>query len=170
MKFAKVTMFVLVAMFAFVSNATAQKFGYVNSQQILAEYPQAKTADNQLATYQKQLISKGESMVKSFEADYKDFATKAQSGTLSQVQMQQKEKALGEKQQAIQKYEIEVKQKIAKKRQDLIKPILDKVQNAIEAVGKENGYTMIFDTASGTILHAQDSDDVTAKVKAKLGF
>ena len=45
----------------------AQKYGYVNSSQLLVNLPEVKTADSQLEAYQKQLITKGEEMVKSFE-------------------------------------------------------------------------------------------------------
>ena len=48
---------------------------------------------------------------------------------------------------------------------------MEKVQKAIQDVGKEGGYTMIFDTSTfNAILFAEDSDDVTSQVKAKLGI
>ena len=90
--------------------------------------------------------------------------------TRESVQMQEKEGELGLEQQKIQQYEVEVQQKIIKKREELYQPILDKVKVAIEAVGKDNGYTMIFDASNGTILHANDGDNVMTLVKTKLGM
>jgi len=147
---------------------SAQKFGYVNSTQLLVDMPDVKSADNQLETYQKQLISKGEAMVKSFEQKYQAYIEKANSGTLSKIQMQKEEGTLATEQQNIQKYELEVQQKIIGKREELYKPILAKVQTAIDAVGAEGGYTMIFDSSTGALLHAAASEDLTAKIKAKL--
>ena len=68
-------------------------------------------------------------------------------------------------------YEQEVMQKVAKKREDLLRPILDKVDAAVKAVGKENGYGMIFDTSLfNFILSADESEDVMPMVKKKLGI
>ncbi len=158
---------ILVASTTFLSAQTA-KFGYVNSQELLAEMPEIKEADSELETYQKQLISKGQDMVKTLEAEYKDYVESAQKGLLSQVQIQQTETQLATKQQEIQAYEQEVQQKIIEKRETLYKPILDKVKMAIESYGKANGYTMIFDTSSGTLLHAEESDNLLDSIKQEL--
>jgi len=158
---------ILLAVFAVVT-VNAQKFGHINSQQLLLDSPEVKAADTQLETYQNTLVEKGKKMVADFETEYTQYMTEASGKTLSPVQMQTKEAALAEKQQAIQKYEIEVQQKLGMKREELYKPIIDKINVAIEAVGKEGGYTMIFDTATGALVHAVDSENLLEKVKAKL--
>lgn len=61
-------------------------------------------------------------------------------------------------------------EKVGKKRDELIKPILEKAQNAIQTVGKENGYSYIFDASGGAVVFAKDSDNVMPLVKAKLGI
>lgn len=151
-----------------VAISQAAKFGYVNSQELLAEMPEIKQADAELDTYQKQLVSKGQEMIKVLETEYQSYVESAKQGLLSQVQVQQKEAALGAKQQEIQQYEQEVQQKLAVKREALYKPILDKVKGAIESYGKENGYTMIFDTSTGTLLHAVESENLITQIKARL--
>ena len=148
----------------------AQKFGYLNSAQLLSELPEVKAADADLEAYQKQLIASGENMVKSFEVKYQQYVKDVNEGILSQVQMQQKEGELGQEQQKIQQYEVEVQQKILKKREELYQPILDKVKKALEEIGKEKGYTMIFDASNGVILHANESENVMPLVKKKLGL
>ncbi|MBK7698669.1 MAG: hypothetical protein IPJ39_08055 [Saprospiraceae bacterium] len=70
-----------------------------------------KLADNQVQALQNDLVAKGEEMVIKFEADYKAYMTEANSGTLSKVQMQQKEEVLVAKQNDIKKYETEIQQK-----------------------------------------------------------
>lgn len=164
----KKNLFLLVIL-AFSSAAFAQKFGYVNTQELLVSLPEVKAADNELETYQKQLLSIGQGKVAEFEAEYKKYAEDAQKGILSQVQIQAKEAELTQKQEEIQKYEVEVQSQLAAKREELYKPILDKVKNTIDAYGKENGYTMIFDSSAGAILHAMESDNLIGALKAKLG-
>lgn len=151
-------------------SAQAQKFGYVNSTLILSELPAIKSADSELEAYQKQLVSKGETMVSSFEQKYKSYAEQAQAGTLSSVQMQQKEQELATEQQSIQAYELEIQNKLLKKREDLYQPILDNVNKVLTAMGDEGGYTMIFDSSTGGILHAAESNDLTEALRAKLGI
>ena len=57
------------------------------------------------------------------------------------------------------------------KRAELLAPLLEKIQNAINAVGKEKGYTYIIDVATGaTVYIGTDAVDVTKDVKAKLGI
>jgi outer membrane protein len=147
----------------------SQKFGYVNSQELLLSIPEVKAADTELETFQKQLMAIGQTKVKDFEAEYKKYGEDAQKGILSQVQTQAKETELMAKQEEIQKYEYEVQSKLGTKREELYKPLLDKVKAAIDAYGKENSYTMIFDSSAGTILHAIESDNLLAPLKLKLG-
>jgi len=148
----------------------SQKYAYLNSTQLLLEMPQVKTADSQLETYQQSLVTKGETMVKAFEGDYNKYVEEAQGGTLTGLQMQQRESALAQKQKEIQNYELEVQQLIGTKREELYKPILDKVKVVVEQVGKDNGYTMIFDSSTGGMLYAAEADNIMALVKSKLGI
>lgn len=162
---------ILIAAFCFTfSTIQAQKFGYISSTQLLIDHPDIKTADAELVTYQNQLIAKGQQMVKDLESAYQTYMAEADTGNLSQVEMQQKEGELAVKQQEIQKYEYEVQNQIAEKRQELYQPILDKIQVIIEEVGKEQNYTMIFDSSTGGILSADEDQDLIAEIKSRLGI
>lgn len=61
---------------------------------------------------------------------------------------------------------------IVTKREDLLEPILEKLQNAIDAVAEEKGYTIVLNqtNSSGvsTILYGPEEDDVTQAVLKKL--
>lgn len=170
MNISKITTLITITLLLTGLSMNAQKFGYLNSAQLLAEFPEVSAADSQLETYQKQLVGEGEAMVKRLESKFQAYSKEAQEGLLSQVQMAKKEEELGKEQQKIQAYEMEVQNKILSKREELYKPILDKLKVAIEAVGKDNGYTMIFDSSAGTILHANDSENVMSLVRTKLGM
>jgi outer membrane protein len=150
--------------------AQAQKFGYVNTQELLSNMADMKLADNQLQAFQNDMVSKGEQMVIKFESEYKAYMNEANSGTLSKVQMKQKEDVLVAKQEEIKKYENETQLKVIAKREELYKPIIDRVKTEIEKYGKENGFTMIFDSSSGVIIHAADSENLMPVLKTKLGI
>lgn len=156
-----------------MNSVFAQKYGHMNSGTILSELPETKAADTQLRTYQEQLIKKGQGMAMAFEKEYTAFAKEYQDGKVTPAVAQAKEAEFRKKQEELQQYEQKVRADVSIKREEVFTPILKRVQDAIDVVGKENGYTMIFDTsaiANNPIVFAADADDVTAKVKAKLGM
>jgi outer membrane protein len=73
-------------------------------------------------------------------------------------------------QEAIQKFEQDAQQMVSTERERLLKPILERVDAAIKAVAIENQYLMVFDTSSGSMLFAAETEDVTALVKKKMGI
>lgn len=162
------TTFTLLFTLLLAFGAQAQKFGYVNSTELIRSLPEVKTADAQLESYQKELFTKGEQMVKAFEADYTAYIAKVNSGELSQLQQQKDEARLTSDQQKIQQYEQEVQEKLGQKKQDLYQPILDKVQKVVDQVGKELGYTMIFDTSMGGLVYVAESDNLLSIIQARL--
>jgi outer membrane protein len=148
----------------------AQKFGYLNSNELLSMHPLVKGADSILTIYQNQQMEQGQKLVASFQKSYEDYVKEANSGNLSKIQMGEKENQLAQEQSKIRDYETEMQKKVTQKREELYKPILDNIQTAINLVGKELNYTFIFDTGAGGILFAMPADNIIDKVKAKLGF
>ncbi|HLF64599.1 MAG TPA: OmpH family outer membrane protein [Saprospiraceae bacterium] len=149
----------------------AQKFGHINTSALLEAMPEVKTADQLLAAFQEGLIKGGETKAATFEADYKKYLEDVNNGVLSKVQQADRENALAKAQQEIQQYEQQVQLQVLQKREELLKPILQKVDEAIKAEGKEGGYLFIFDSSvSGALLFAQESDDLLSAVKKRLGI
>lgn len=149
----------------------AQKFGHLNSGNLLIQLPETKAADASLETYQKQLGDKFQKKIVDFRTRAQKFISQAQDGTLPKVEIAKRQEALTKEEQALAKEEAELTQKVQQKREELLAPILQKVDKAIKDVGKENGYRMIFDTSIlNSVLFAQDADDVMPMVKAKLGI
>ncbi len=146
----------------------AQKFGYINSQAILAQLPEVKQADSELEALQKQLQKRGQGMVEQLQKDYAEIQQKVEQGTLSPLQQQEEGKKLEGRQQEIQKFEQEMVQKIQTKRNELLEPIYKRVNDAIASVAKEGGFQFIFDQQ--VLLYFEDSMDISAQVKAKLGI
>lgn len=159
--------FITLAVFA----APAQKYAHLNFGLLVSGLPEVKAADTELEAYQKQLTAKGEEMAKAWQEKAQAFAQKAQSGEMAPVEQQKQQAALEKEREEILGYEEEINAKMQQKRQELLKPIIDKAEAAIKEVAQENGYLMIFDTSVfNSILFAQDTDDVLPLVKAKLGI
>ena len=165
--------FALAAFVIFVAASTAidgtVKIGYLNSAAILQELPDVKAANADLEVLQKQLQKKAEKKYADFEAKYKEAAQMQQAGTLSPAQAAEKEAQLKTMQDEIGKNDQEMRQQLAKKQEELIGPIMTRVNTAIEAVGKEGGYQMIFDVSvPGVIVYADEAQDISTTVKGKL--
>jgi len=143
----------------------------MNYGNLLEQVPELKSGNTQLETYRDQLVKQGQDRAKKWEQEVQALQAQAQAGELTGLQMKQAEERLGKEQQAIAAMEQDVMNKIAVKREEILKPILDRIDAAVKAVGKENGYSMIFDSSIyNFILSAEDSDDVTPLVKKKLGL
>ncbi len=153
------------------SSFAQQKYGHINFNGLVSQMAETKAADSELEAFQKQLVSKGEEMAKTFQGKVAKFQQEIQGGGVTPKDQAEREKVLGAEQQSIIQYEQEVQQKLAAKREQLIKPIVEKAQKAIEEYAKANGYGMVFDTSIfNSVLFAQDSDDLMSAIKAKLGI
>lgn len=148
----------------------AQKFGYVDSQALISELPAVKEANAEIETLKAQMQKKGQNMVQALEAKVKDLQGKEAAGQLSRVQIETESANLQAEQQKIAEFEQKSQQQIYQKSETLLAPIQQKIQDAIDAVAAEQGYTYVFDASLGILLYADPSNDITALVKAKLGM
>lgn len=165
--------FALAAFVIFVAASSAvqsgSKIAFINSAGIMADLPDVKAAQADLEVTQNQLQKKGEKMVEDYKAAEREVLQRAQAGTLSPQQQETEGKRLQEKQQEIQKFDQKMREDLAKKQQELFEPLQLKMQTAVDAVGKEGSYTMVFDiSVPGIIIYADQATDVSAAVKAKL--
>ncbi len=165
----KLFLFCLIAFLVSTQQINAQKFGHINSAQIIEGHPSIGLANTQLETFQKSLLDPLELKARDFETKYRAFLEEANNGTLSQVVTQTKQAELQTEQEALATEEQQIKFKVMQKREELLQPILTEVDSIIQDLGKEGNYTMIFDTSvSGALLFAEDGNDLTEVVKARL--
>ncbi len=145
-----------------------QKFGYVNSGELIKLMPETKKAEASLQAYVKSLENEFGGLQTNYQKQISEF--QAQEKTMVDAIKQTKIKAIQDLEQQMQQSQVSGQQKVAAKREQLFKPILDKAEKAVKEVGKENGYDYIFDASTGSFIYAKDSHDVMALVKTKLGI
>ncbi len=163
--------FVLICLLSAAAfSASAQKIGYVNSQGLLSLMPEVKEANSNLETYSAQLSKRAEQMYQSLQTKAAALQQKRDSGEISPKQLEIELATLQQEEQKLVEFQGKSQNEIALKQNELIQPILDKVQEAIDAVAKEESFTYVFDSSQGMILYADESTDITDKVKAKLGI
>ncbi len=153
----------------------AQKFGHLNSASILAVMPGVEESDEALKVYQDSLVSIGEAKAAELKKDYETFMADYNEGNVPPVKAQQKQEELQKREQELAQYEQVIYSLVNEKRQKLLEPLIAQLQSAIDEVGKEGSYTLIFETGASAagfsaILFAPESEDITAQVKAKLNI
>lgn len=161
---------VVLLLIGTVQSSIAQKVGHMNSDLLLSQMPAMKSANSQLEAFSKQKEKEIAGKLDKLDSFYAETMQAAQAGKLSPVEQNQKEAELQRKQADLQKAQQAAQLAIAKKQEELLQPIIDRVDKAIKEVGEEKGYDYIFNTNAGHIIHAKDADDVTALVKKKLGM
>ena len=149
-----------------------QKFGFLNSASIMQEMPEVKEAEANLEVLQKQLQSKGQSMLEEFQAKYQELERKNAQGEISPKELDVEAQALKQKETELAAFEQDMQNQLLERREELLSPIFERVNTAIQQVAEEEGYTYIFDASPGTgfLLYADESTNVEDKVKAKLGM
>ena len=164
-----VKLLMLSCCFLMVTNVMAQKFGHTNSIGLFQSLTEWKSAEKQLETYAQQLQKQLKTDEEAFLKDAQTLQQNIQAGLLSQAQVDQKRVEFQQREQNLLKQQQDAQQKAAKKENDLFAPIKERVNTAIKAVMAEGGYLYIFDTAQGAIVPGPNAEDITSKIKAKMG-
>jgi outer membrane protein len=147
--------------------AQAQKLGFVNTNQIVAEAPGAAEARQSLEAEMQGYRTELDRL--ETELDSLQTAWERQQSTLSATARQQRQTELQQKFTGYQQRAAELQQTAQRREQELIAPLMQRIAGMIEEVRVEGGYSMIFDAAAGSIIVAADPAlDVTQQVLAKL--
>ncbi len=154
------------ALAAGTAEAQTLKIAYINSQEILEKAPGAREAQQ------------------AFEQDMQGFTTEAQQLqdelTRMQQQLAQQELTLSpeakrnrqeqiqQKAQAAQTRMAEMDQIAARRRSELVQPVMDRITAVIETMREQGSYSLILDVAAGSIIAADPGLDLTAEVLRQL--
>lgn len=162
---------VMIALLAFGGSAMAQKtikLGHINSNELMQIMPGRDSAQAALQKDIEDLQAEMETMKKEYENRVNDYLAKKDQ--LSELIRKTKESDLQAMGARIEEFQQNAQKQLEERQEALLKPIIDRAKKAIEEVGKENGYTYIFDAGVGAVLYSQDSDDIMPLVKKKLGL
>ena len=159
----------LIAVLALPMLASAQtlKVGLVDTNEIISKMPETAAAQNTLNEAQKKYQAELQRIDEEFQRQYEEL--QAMSDDELPAIKERKVRQLQETQQKGEAFQQQVMQDLQKQQEELMAPVLQKVRNAIESVGKENGFTLIQEMVNA-IYFASPVEDITPMVKAKLGI
>ncbi|MBS1517969.1 MAG: OmpH family outer membrane protein [Bacteroidetes bacterium] len=181
----KLLIFIITAAgFLFSGNLMAQvKIGFVDSEVILKQLPEAQKVQKQLEDLQKlylDTIQTKETELKSkaetFKTRYADAQKSVESGTVSsEADLKSLNEEISGLQNELQllsesldNYKQNIQNSLLQTQQELFKPVKEKITKTIEEVSKSLKINFVFDKADGTLLYGDKEFDITFKVLDKL--
>ncbi len=157
----------LMLMLALPFALSAQKLGYVNSQELFAQMPELNQVKLRMDTLQNQYETSLANMQEEFNKKLSTF--QSEQATLTDGVKEFRQQELAEMEQRIQLFYQTAQQDIQKKQQEYLTPLHEKMTKAIQAVGEAEGFTYIFDS-SAMVYISTDAVNVMPQVKTRLGI
>jgi outer membrane protein len=165
----------LISIFFFIFGlnfVNAQRFGYIDTDFILNKMPEYKKAQEEIDRLSEAWEKEVQEMAKAIEVLY---------SSLQAEQVLLTDEMKKERTEAIKKKEAELKEYQKKvfgfgglfflKKQELIKPVQDKLWDAAEKVAKQNNLAIVFDKAGELVMIYTDPRyDYTDFVLDELGL
>ena len=142
------------------------KIGYINSQVIIAEDPGATAAQEQ---FRREMVP-FESELQALETEIAGLVSRyqAQQITLTANARRTRADEISQKQQAYQERMAQIEAEAARRQQELVQPIMERINNIIQEIRSAGSYTFIFDVAGGGLIAADESFDLTSEVQERL--
>ena len=147
--------------------ADAQKFGHIDAQDLLLNLPERTQAQATIEAEAKGYEAEIIRLQDELRTMYGEYQAKA--NTWPDAIRAQKETEIQQKDQGLQEFSQTIQMELARMEESLLAPMIQRVSTAIEEVGKEHGFTYIFDSSMGATLY-NGGEDVTDLVKTKLGL
>lgn len=152
-----------------LASAQTLKIGLVDVNEIVPKMPESTEASKQLDEASKKYDEEFNKLQEEMQRRVDEFQNMSQD-ELPAIR-ERKTRELADYQAKIEQFSNEARQHLQNMYQELMAPILQKVQTAIQAVGKEGGYSLIQDK-NPQIIYYFDAPviDITNDVKAKIGI
>ncbi len=162
----KLTFALLFTVFLGLNAAFAQqKIAYADQDSILVSMPEFKGQQKILESYGKQLQATLADKEKQLQTKYGEFEAGAPNWIPEVVD--EKRKEISRLQQEYQDFQQNSQVNFGRKREEVLAPLMVKIQEGIDTVAKESGYNMVLPVTM--LLYADNADDITNKVITKLG-
>ena len=170
MKTIKLTLFAVL--FA-TSMVYGQKFAYVDTEYILSHIPEYNEAQKKLDEISAQWQAEIEKKYAEIDKLYKAF--QAEHMLLTEEMKKKREEEIIKKEREVkefQKQKFGYEGELFRKRKELVKPIQDKVFDAVQKVAEEKAYGIIFDKSSSnvTMIYTNSKLDESDKIIRQLGY
>ena len=149
-----------------------QKYAYVNTEYILQNIPEFVKAQEEIDNLSIEWQAEIENLFAEIDALYKQYQNDAP--LLTQDMKNRRENEIIAKEKAakdLQKKRFGVDGDLFKRRQEMIRPIQDKIYTAIEKRAKQKQYTFVFDRSdNSSIMYADPRNDLSNDILKDMGY
>ena len=145
------------------------KIGYVDSNEIMNNFEEVRQVQIDLEKEQRKLESEFNNLVAQLDSLQQDY--ERQRLLMSDTRRIEKENQIINMKKTAEEFQLKKfgpEGEIYRKQNELLKPVLKKIDEAIQKVGSEQGYDFIMDAMSGALLYALDSHNLTEDVMEEL--
>lgn len=150
------------------------RIGYTNLELVLSYLPEAQQVEQQLRTYERKIVEQLNIKQSYLQTKIEEYTDLKQQGKLTAAQEEERRKEIMRLDEEIKRFQEESEQNYLKKKAELLQPIIDKLQKAIDELAAAEGYDYILNNSNATgvafILHGPKEHDVTEKLLKKLGI
>lgn len=169
-KILSLTLFIFLTNTSLFSQATPQIIiAYVNSDELLAEFPEKEEAKKQLITLNENYKKELELMQNEYNKKYSDYIT-YQSSLAENIKLRRMQELTGLENRMQQFMELAQKD-IEFQEKEMLASLKKQINEAINSVGVENKFTVIYDLANpGIAFVTPEAVNANPLVKKKLGI
>ena len=168
MKLFKNLLLASVLFLGFMTANAQSKVAHINTQELVAAMPETKQMQEELKKVAQAYDTEYKSQGTALQAKVQKYDQEAPSQTDAKNSERMQE--VQELKNKLQVYAQQAQQELAKKQEDLYKPISDKAKKAIEDVAAELGFEYVFDSYPGAGLVVFKGKDLMPSVKTKLSI
>ena len=149
-----------------LASAQTVKIGYLNPDDVLKSMPEFKTVESTLAD-----LSKYEDQLAAMQTELKTKMDEYDKLGANEPQSikERKAKDIEDLQTRLQQFYQQAQTELQRKQAELAQPLHSKLQDAVDAVGKEGSFTVVL-YKDMMLYYATPAVDITPMVKAKLGI
>lgn len=166
------TFFLVIALVFGTGFAYSQKYAYIDSDYILSNMPEYDEAKEKLDKLADRWTKEIENMYEVLQMKKDNFAR--EEVLLPEEERKKREEEINKLEteaMQMQKTRFGVKGDYFNKRQELIKPIQDKVYDAMQQVASKRSYSFVFDKANqSNLVYADSKFDISDSVLKELGI
>ena len=162
------TIFLTLAIaFGLMANVNAQsKVAHIDTQAFIEAMPAYQDAMNQIKQVEQTYQAEIDDLLK--EAQKKNERYKAEAPTKTDEENQTRMQELEEMQNAIIEYNQTASRDVQKKREELMRPVLEKARNIIQKVARDKGFDYVLDSTVGSGVLLADGYSLLDDAKAEL--
>lgn len=158
------------------AQAQDMKIGYVEPRAILERMPEMRAVEQRMQNFIERKRNELSTQEQSFQEELELYQQKV--GVISDTARQQEEERLGQLQMELQQSQNQIRQEIQQRQSELMAPLLEQVQGAINEVASEMGIDYVLNTTTSTgdvvILYVREElreqYDITDAVMQNLGI